>query len=205
MAKISGLVKAIADATGCPHSVVKLYARRLTDAGLLPKSSGRRYAQASPEHAAVLIIAMLSTDQPADAPRNVQKYGSTTYNSRQFLAFMVNLIDGASRLDREIWWLLSHSTFCFERKPIEWIHYRVNDFRRHQTLPDSWFVAEPSVHKKLREKNQRIKVEASLSGSILCGIGAFFANVPYHKANMELMTEYPGSVKIDHKAALDKL
>ena len=118
---------------------------------------------------------------------------------------MVNLIDGASRLDREIWWLLSHSKFCFERKPNEWIFYRVADFRRPQRLSDIWFASEASVRKTPPRKKQHITIEASLSGKALCFIGAFFANVPYHKAAMELMTEYPGSVGINYKATLDKL
>lgn len=205
VAKISGLVKVIADMTGIPHSVVSLYARRLTDAGLLPKSRGRRYAQASPEHAAVLIIAMLSTDHPADAPRNVQKYAFMTFRSRQFLSFMASLIDGASRLDKEIWRLLSFSEFCFERKPDEWIIFRDNFTMDVPTIDTAWFASKASTRKK-PDKKQCITIETSLGGQALCIIGAFFANVSYRETVMELVTHCPEvGLDIDNRATLVKL
>ena len=210
MAKISELVKAIADVTGFPHGVVNLYARRLTDAGLLPKSRGRRYAQASPEHAAVLIIAMLSTDQPADAPRIVQKYGSMIhYGSRQFLPFMVSLIDGASRFDTEIWRLLWCTEFCFERKPNEWIWYRATPLMRGQRLDTAWFAPEASARKKSQDKKQNIRIEASMSGQAISRIGAFFANMPHEEAHMGFLrkatVDARNPAEVDYNATLDKL
>ena len=69
MATVSELVERIAEAGGFDPKRVAQYARNLINAGLLPKSSGRDIRHVDARDAFALLIAIASTDKPAEGAK----------------------------------------------------------------------------------------------------------------------------------------
>jgi hypothetical protein len=74
MLTISELVALVASQLHLPERDIALYARRLREAGLLPTSKGRSFAALEPVHCARLVVAILASDQAANAPTEVSNY-----------------------------------------------------------------------------------------------------------------------------------
>lgn len=70
----------IADTLTMPLSTVTDYARRLKEAGLLSTGArGRHAPEMTPLDAARLVLAILTTDSPAQCVERVQRFGSIPY------------------------------------------------------------------------------------------------------------------------------
>ncbi len=76
MPAVSDVVREVAETLEIDQPVVDLFARRLIDAYMLPKSRGRAIAEADASHVAWLVIAVLATEKSRDAPRVAQVYGA---------------------------------------------------------------------------------------------------------------------------------
>jgi hypothetical protein len=80
MATISELVEMVAAATEESLPTVRMKARRLIDDEVLPKAVGARIPQATTEHAALLLFAVMAAPLVKDATRTALVYGKLTYN-----------------------------------------------------------------------------------------------------------------------------
>ena len=76
MPAVSDVVRKVAQTLEIDQPVVNLFARRLIDASMLPKSLGRAIAAADASHVAWLVIAVMATEKSRHAPRAAQVYGA---------------------------------------------------------------------------------------------------------------------------------
>ncbi len=176
MARISELIEATAKATELDQDLVSLYARRLTDAGILPKSSGRRYAQASPEHAAALLIALWATDRPTEGAAMVRALTAPGYLPEELrvsqgaLDRLTQLLEATKDLDLEIWKKLhADCRINFSINPIGGMYIDWGSGPKEYFL-----VLDPDV-----EKMTELHVESWMRGVVICRIGAFLAGKDY--------------------------
>jgi hypothetical protein len=89
MALVSELTEVTAKALGYPLPTVRLFARRLREAGLLSEAGrGRGAAQATPLDAARLLIALLATQSPSRAAGCVVDFGGLALYDRRESAKM---------------------------------------------------------------------------------------------------------------------
>jgi hypothetical protein len=76
MATVGQLTETIATATGVPKPTVALVVRSLREAGLLTTGArGRNAPRMTPLDAARILIALLGSERPVDAPRVVEDFG----------------------------------------------------------------------------------------------------------------------------------
>jgi len=101
MATISELVEVVAAATEESLPTVRMKARRLIDDEVLPKAVGARIPQASAEHAALLLFAVMAAPLVKDATRTALAYGKLTYNGYR-AADTPTALRAVSRLLRDI-------------------------------------------------------------------------------------------------------
>ncbi len=74
MPTLSELTRAISRVVRIPEKDVALYARRLREAGLLPKSAGRSHPPVDHRDCARLVTALLASDNARNAPDAVRAY-----------------------------------------------------------------------------------------------------------------------------------
>lgn len=72
MATLTEIADLIARKTDRPFNEIRLYVRRLSEAGLLPKGSARKSPECNARHLAVLIAGILHTDVAKSAPLLVE-------------------------------------------------------------------------------------------------------------------------------------
>ena len=70
------MVKTIAAATGISEPTIAIIVRKLREANLIPKAGrGLHAARMTPRDAARVLIALLTSERPVDAPDKVQNFG----------------------------------------------------------------------------------------------------------------------------------
>jgi hypothetical protein len=101
MTTVSELVEVAAAATEESLPTIRMMARRLIDDEVLPKAIGSRIPQATTEHAALLLFAVMAAPLVKDATRTALVYGGLTYNGYS-AADTTTALQGVSKLLREI-------------------------------------------------------------------------------------------------------
>lgn len=172
----------MAKATGLPHGLVGLFARRLIEAGVLPKGRGSRSGWAEPKHAAQLLLALLATSRPNEGPIKLREYGRMTiYGERgeeTLLDFLSKCIEASAALDYEVWQRLEHVDLRTRREPFPSLEIQRND--GHKVT----YLAPGCVERVLEKREQvpEIKIEASLGGTVLTHLGAFYGGMSWAEA-----------------------
>ncbi len=192
MAKVSRLVEVIAKGINEPPEVVGLYARKLIDAGLLPKGRGSRSGWAGPEHAATLLLALLATERPTDGPTRVRELGALPQNGATgeitLLDALTQHVEAAADINYESWHALHYAQISVDRGEvpgalIRWAGDRQEPYRLDYETIEQMKEAGRASHRSVR---------CELSLVILCNIGAMFAGLTHTEALLKVKEGKPG-------------
>jgi hypothetical protein len=175
MTTVSELVEVMAAAAEESLPTIRMMARRLIDDGVLPKAIGSRIPQATAEHAALLLFAVMAAPLVKDATRTALVYGGLTYNGYS-AADTTTALQGVSRLLREIPqdvnaldWSLEVCTNCLQVVVWQPLAGPENQTANGSRMIDSLYI-EPGQN-WMRPPFKPLKRIASMSGECLYTIG----------------------------------
>ena len=200
MASVSELCAVLAHGLREDPARITKYARYLTNAGRLPKSTGKVIAQVDSMECFDLMVALAVTDQPSRAVEKmsfvvdyVLSTGLSPLRPRKLLQNVgARAIEQAANLERNIWSAHPHSGLRISRNRVSATWYGVGieayplpaqpgSVPKYDFLPEAWF-AEDEDTKRAKLAFSRLKVEATIPFDVFLRVGAMLAGVPYNEA-----------------------
>ena len=202
-ATVSELPEIFADSWRYPHKKTALYMRRLREAGMLPETPGGKIIQATAEHAATLMLALLAGGNAAHAVEAAKTYGSLVEVDDRYLTDFgggavvleknpnasndtalegcTRIIQGIADFDYETWEICAGGTFHYHME----LSVTLSKANPQMTIGRTEYIrsfAESIEYgsaqaKSNREPSPRHRVVAN--GILLAWLGCELAKVNY--------------------------